>query len=276
MENAWVNYSVRKKSFSHIVNDVIAKSDVILEVLDARMIDQTRQPLLEQEILQSGKRLIFVINKADLAPREYLLRKKSELTNAIFLSAKERDGIGKLREYIYKVAAKNKSSNKDIIVGVIGYPNTGKSSVINALKGAKSAAAVASRSGVTRGVQNIRISSRLMIFDTPGVIPTSEQNEGMLAILSAKNIDKLKDPDMVAAQLLESLHKDNPTFISEVFGVEFTDAHDTLEKIALKRHRIKYGGVADIDGISRMILQDWQRGKLYTIKEKESFAKKER
>lgn len=262
MENVWVSCYVARKSFTEVVKNVIAKSDVILEVLDARMIDQTRQPQLEQDILNDGKRLIFVINKSDLAPREYLERKKKELPNSVFLSAKDRDGLNKLREMIYRVAAKSKTSEKDIVVGVIGYPNTGKSSIINALRGGRAAAPVSSRSGVTKGVQNVRVSSRIMIVDSPGVIPPSETNEGVLAILSAKNIDKMKAPEMVASSLLESLHLENPNYIMETFGVEYTDPEDVLEKIALKRHRIMRGGVADIDAISRMILQDWQRGKL--------------
>ncbi|HLP80172.1 MAG TPA: GTPase [Acidobacteriota bacterium] len=251
-----------RKTFTQVVEAVIAQSDVVIEVLDARMIDETRHAPMEEMVHRLGKRLITVINKADLAPREYLLSKKKELENCIFLSTKDRDGVGKLRAYIYQVAAKSK--DEQIVVGVVGYPNVGKSSVINSLAG-RASAAVSSRSGHTRGKQKIRVSERLQIIDTPGVIPMTEMDSNRLALLSSKNVDQVQDPELVAVNILHTFKaRDTLEVIERKFDVKLqgTDAYEWIVQIAKARNRLKAGGVPDIETISRLIIQDWQRGLL--------------
>ena len=210
---------MRKKSYTLLARDVIHRADVVLEILDARLIQETRNLALEREVISSGRRLIHVINKSDLAPREFLEKAKDSLTNAIFISTKERDGISMLRQLIYRVAAASKSQNEDIVVGVVGYPNVGKSSIINALAG-RASTGVSPVSGYTRSVQKVRVTNRIMILDSPGVIPVDEQDQVKLAIIASKNADSLEAPDFVAAQiLLILLEQHGPEWFETTFGV---------------------------------------------------------
>ena len=162
-----------KKNFWIVVDNIIRKADVILEVLDARMPSITRNTQLEQEIAKYGRQLIIVINKTDLIGKDAMQILKSEFsgTKHIFCSCKEFTGVGMLIGLI------KRSMNKEQIkVAVIGYPNTGKSSIINLLsRGGR--AKTSSESGLTKGIQLINGKSGLLLFDTPGVVPFDSRDE---------------------------------------------------------------------------------------------------
>ena len=158
-------------NFWRKVNEVIRDADVLLEVVDARLVDLTRNEEIETKIERAGKKLIIVANKCDLISKEEAERIKKSIKNSIFMSAKDKEGTKKLKEAIFKTAKKDQ-----VVVGVLGYPNTGKSSVINSLRG-KAVAKTSSQSGYTRGLQKVRISKRLVLLDTPGLFPSKEQAE---------------------------------------------------------------------------------------------------
>ena len=256
-----------RKSYMRVAHEVIQKSDVVIQVLDARLIEQTVNPELRRQIELLQKRVITAITKCDLVSKEYLDAKVKELPNAVYVSSKKRFGFKKLRELIYKVAAKNKS--KQIKVGVVGYPNTGKSSLINTLKG-KTSAPVSSQSGMTKGEQKIRVSSRVMLLDTPGVIPIDENDSVLMALIASKNPDRLKDPDLVAMKILQMLFDQG--YLSQIeqkYDITITtqDAYEVLEIIAIKRNRVIKGGEPDILTISRQLIHEWQKGTLVTFEQ---------
>jgi len=239
------------KSYWNIVNKVIKESDVVLEVLDARLIDETRNKEIEEKIRDQGKKLIHVVNKIDLVDKKDINLKT--LTNPIFISSKERLGTTILKNKILSVGGK-----KQIIVGVLGYPNTGKSSVINAVAGAKKAR-TSSTSGFTRGIQKIKASKRIILLDTPGVFPFEEKDVVKHALIGSKNAQDIKDPDLVAIELMKILKGK----VEKHYKVEVSNDYErTLEKIALKMNRLRKGGVPDVESISRTIIMDWQRGKI--------------
>ena len=149
-----------KKNYWKIVNSVIDRSDILLLVLDARMPELTRNEEIESKVKLKNKKLIYVLNKCDLMPKEWLEDKKKIFKPAVFVSSTQHLGTTMLRNKILELTKKD----YDITVGVLGYPNTGKSSVINALKG-KSSARASSVSGYTRGVQMIRIDAKIMILE---------------------------------------------------------------------------------------------------------------
>src|SRR3989304_3745068 len=130
-----------------MVKEVIRTSDIILEVLDARFIDETRNKELEEMILELGKKIIFVLNKADLVDSAVLKKsgKLDELKPYILLSCRTKLGRGDLRTRI-KIEAKSMKQERPTHIGIIGYPNTGKSSIINLLSG-RGSAGTASESG---------------------------------------------------------------------------------------------------------------------------------
>ena len=120
-------------NFWQMVNKVIHQADILLEVVDARMITETRNLEIEERIHKLDKKLILVVNKADLVGLEILKKKKAQLRkegmDCIFLSARKHLGNTILKRRIMRFA------EGDTRIGVLGYPNTGKSSVINVLKG---------------------------------------------------------------------------------------------------------------------------------------------
>ena len=111
-----------------IVNEVIRRSDIIILVLDARYIEDTRNKELEDKIIRSEKPILYVINKCDLVPREEHKYIKS-LNPSIYISAKDHLGTANLRKKIMITAQDVKTEM--IHVGIVGYPNVGKSSIIN-------------------------------------------------------------------------------------------------------------------------------------------------
>ena len=236
-----------------IVNRLIREADIILEVLDARLVDETRNVELEKKIDLAGKKVIYVINKADLVDKSFLDKKKKEIKNCVFVSSVKHYGSKILRERILMLA-----DNDLVTVGVVGYPNTGKSSVINMLKG-KGAAPVSSTSGFTKGVQKIRVTRRIMMIDSPGVIPFKRNDETKLALIGSLNAAKLKFPDIDAMALIENLDG----AVEKHYGIEpGEDSEESLERIAVKKNKLLKGGKPDVLLAARMMIQDWQKGKI--------------
>lgn len=240
-------------NFWNAVNKVLYDSDVIIEVLDSRVIDLTRNAELEEKAKKLGKPLIFVLNKCDLVDIKYLEKKKKLLKHAVFVSSKLMYGTTMLREKIHAVGKKQK-----LKVGVVGYPNTGKSSIINALAG-RAKAKASSQSGYTKGYQFIKAGNRIFLLDTPGVIPFKETDEVKHALIGSKSPNQIKDPDLVVFELINELGGR----VEEYYGVEIQkDEYDTIELIGKKLGRLAKGGVVDIDSTSRIIIKDWQTGKI--------------
>ena len=240
-------------NFWKIVDRVIDEADIILMVIDARMIEKTRNIEIERKVKASGKVLITVINKADLVDIEELKKYKKELNPCVFVSARKFYGITILRHLILE-----KSRGEAVIVGVVGYPNTGKSSLINSLKG-KSSAGVSPVSGYTKGKQNIKVDSKILVIDTPGVLAEDDEKESAELFLTASktNVD---DPELVAFKLIKKFKLEIMTFY-DLQG-HFSDEEELLEALAIKLNRKKSGGVPDTETTAKILLQDWQKGRI--------------
>lgn len=252
----WIDI-VFMASFWDIVNRVIANADVILLVLDSRMADSTRNIEIEDKVAKAGKPLIYVLNKCDLVDKEYIEAYRKKLPNSIFLSAKYHLGTTMLRSKIAIVASKNHIKGQ-VKVGILGYPNVGKSSLINALNG-KGAAPVSSVSGYTKAVQNVNVGGDLMLIDTPGVIPYKENEELKHSLISTVDHNKEKDPDVVALNMMTEF----PGSLEAFYGVEVKeDKYETLEDIAKKYNMVLKAKEVDTMRAARMILKDWQAGKI--------------
>ncbi len=241
-------------NFEGVVNKVIEKSDIVLEVLDARFIDETRNSKIEHKVKNKNKILIHVINKCDYVDKRHLDEIKKGLENCVFVSAKKYLGTTLLKQKIKTLANKNKI--KKPIVGVVGYPNVGKSSIINVLKGTCSAKTSA-EAGYTKAEQYLRVSKDFLMIDTPGVIAKGK-NEEELVLIGAKNPYTIEDPDLAVIKLI----KNHPGLIEKRYGVEIkSDKEATIEDIALKLNLKKKGNLPDIERTARRILQDWISGK---------------
>lgn len=250
-------FNKEKEKIPEVVKKIITESDIILEVLDARFPKETQNKEIENYIKSQGKKIIYVLNKSDLVES----MKKSFLFPSIYISSKKRNGGRMLRDRI-KIEAK-KIKKEQVIVGVIGYPNTGKSSLINLLIG-KSSARISSEAGFTKGVQKLRLSPKIILLDSPGVIPneeysTTEKSSKKHAEIGVKTYDKIKEPEIIVAELM----KKYPKIIENFYNINANgDSEILLEEIGKRKRFFKKGGEINSDTAARFVLKDWQMGNI--------------
>lgn len=240
-------------NFGKLVDEVIEVSDILLLIIDARNIKDSINENLEKQIEKSGKRFLYVINKCDLLSKKE--QDKLKLPNSIQVSASKHMSTMRLLRKIMEI-----SKGENAVVGVIGYPNTGKSTIINALKGRHSAP-TSSKSGFTRSIQKVKISNKLTLIDTPGVFGKSLPKNGDVnhVMIGAIDSDKIKDKEEAVLKLIEKLDGK----IERYYKVKpHEDSYDTLEEIAIKNNMFKKGKEPDTQRMAASIIQAWQKGKI--------------
>ena len=243
-------------SYWDIVDKVIWDSDVILLVLDARLVNETRNREIEEKVRSLGRPLVYVVTKSDLVGKKEAASWKKKLKPCVFVSSREHHGTRKLRDRILIEASRAGVKTKTVRVGVLGYPNVGKSSLINVMKGRKSAP-TSPRSGFTKGVQRVRADNRVLFLDTPGVIPYNESDSVKHGMIGSQDSSITKEPDLVAIGLMKRF----PGKMERHFGVKEKKYKDkTLEDIAIKKKLLMKGGKPDIFRAARMIIRAWQKG----------------
>lgn len=245
-------------SYWEVVDKVIWDADVVLLILDARLVNETRNREIEEKVRSLGKPLIYVITKSDLADKDEVESWKKVLKPCVFVSAREHLGTGKLRERILIEGSRAGKKKKTVKVGVLGYPNVGKSSLINAMKGRKSAP-TSIISGCTKGVQRVRADKRVLFLDTPGVIPYHEKDYVKHGLIGTHDFSSSNDPDLVVMSLMRQF----PGKIERYFRIrENKDKEKTLMDIAISKSLLTRGGKPDISRAARMVLKAWQTGKI--------------
>lgn len=148
---------------------------------------------------------------------------------------------------------------KQISVGFIGYPNVGKSSIINTLR-SKKVCKVAPIAGETKVWQYITLMRRIYLIDCPGVVYPSAETDTEKVLKGVVRVELVSNPEDYIAPLLERVKKE---YMIKTYKIEdWKDHVDFLEKMAQRSGRLLKGGEPDISSVAKMVLNDWQRGKL--------------
>jgi nuclear GTP-binding protein len=250
---------------------VVDCSDVVLHVIDARDVPGTRCTMIERHIAKNAphKHLVYVLNKIDLVPNWVAKRWMGELakdrpTVAFHASLTHAFGKGALISLLRQFG-KLHEDKKQIAVGIIGYPNVGKSSIINTLTSKKSVK-VAPVPGETKIWQYVTLFRRISLIDCPGVVVDSAGDTECDSVLKGViRSERLETPEDFIAPLIlmvkrehlaaqYKLPKDGPD--------TWKDANELMEMIAKRCGRLRKGGDPDLRSAAVMLINDYQRGRL--------------
>ncbi|MDE6869086.1 MAG: ribosome biogenesis GTPase YlqF [Clostridia bacterium] len=255
-----------------MMEEALPAADGIIYVLDARCPAASFNPKLLK--MAKSKPVLYVLNKSDLADgRTDGLAKimAGENGSAVKINAANASSKKIILSALDKLVAEKrernlqKGYNKTFRFMVVGVPNTGKSTVINLLAGAKRAV-TGDKAGVTRGKQWIRLDG-FELLDTPGTMPPAFENQRLalhLAYVGSIN-DDILDLDDVALALLEELYSKYPDRLKERYGISGGTPLEMLECVAKKRGFILRGGEYDYERAERAVIDDFRKGRLGAI-----------
>ncbi|CAD6197717.1 unnamed protein product [Caenorhabditis auriculariae] len=273
------------KVYANEVRKTIEMADVIIEVLDARDPLGSRSRSVEEQVINGGKRLILLLNKIDLVPRENVqnwLKYLRGQSPAIAFKASTQDqktNLGRFNsatlnntatgkcvgaDIVMKILAnycRNKDIKTSIRVGVVGFPNVGKSSVINSLK-RRRACNVGAMPGITKELQEVELDKNIRLIDSPGVVLLSQKDLDPIevALKNAVSVDSLIDPVGPVHAILRRCSKE--TMMLHYNLPEYTLVEQFLALLARKMGKLKKGARPDINAAAKHVLNDWNTGKL--------------
>ncbi|KAH9410780.1 NGP1NT domain-containing protein [Ordospora pajunii] len=245
---------------------VLDSSDVIVHVLDARDPLGTLCDKISAYIKEEAphKHMMYVLNKVDLVPTGVTAKwlkyfSKSHPTIA-YHSSSITNNYGKANLINLLRQLSKLYKKKHMSVGFVGYPNIGKSSIINTLRN-KAVCKVAPVPGETKVWQYITLTRGIYLIDCPGIVPIADYTQAILR--GAIRIENIEEPEMYIDEVI-SKAKDS---MSKIYGIVFNNSIDLLEKLAIRFGKLLKGGEPNIDAVSKMVLRDWVRGKIpyYTI-----------
>nr|XP_027201355.1 nucleolar GTP-binding protein 2-like [Dermatophagoides pteronyssinus] len=250
---------------------VIDSSDILLQVLDVRDPLGTRCYFLEKFVAKEKpfKHVVLVLNKCDLVPKWVTLRWVSllskEYPTVAFRSSLHRPFgkkslIGLLRQF-----ADGLKNRKNVTVGLVGYPNVGKSSVINTLRG-KKVCNVAPIPGETKVWQYVDLTKRLYLLDCPGVVKEVGEGDADVAkvVKGVVRAEKLADPcEYIDAIIkLVGVEKFLQHYKLPAALAGYADALEVLEALAQKLGLLGKGGEPLSAQAAVRVIFDLQRAKL--------------
>lgn len=295
-----------RRQFDKVFKQVVDAADVVLYVLDARDPEGTRSKEVEREVVAAAngqKRLILILNKIDLVPPPVLKGWLVHLRRYFpTLPLKATNGGGNAHTFDHKqltvkgtsetlfralkTFAHNKQMKRAISVGVIGYPNVGKSSVINALtarlnKGSSNACPTGAEAGVTTSLREVKLDSKLKLIDSPGIVfPNAEKSskkgkkkqeeQARLVLLNAIPPKQIEDPIPAVTLLIKRLSASEGLMskllqlynLPPLFPSGGDQTTDFLIHVARKRGRLGKGGVPNLDAAAMTVINDWRDGRI--------------
>ena len=287
------NDSSRRAYYKEFVK-VVEVSDVIIQVLDARDPLACRSPEVERFVRRANpdKRVVLLLNKIDLAPKENVRGVAQVLPRGDALrrvqvrdrrrrrrrrrrqAGRARGGLPTKGSYggkdalggetllqLLKNYARNRNLKTAITVGIVGFPNVGKSSLINSLKRSRSAAAVGNTPGMTKVSKEIVLDKHVKLIDSPGVVFASSLGEsaGVTALRNCVKVERLADPIAPVCEILRRCPQEQLMLMYKIGAFDDVDAF--LRAVGKLRGVLK-GGVPDMLAAARVVLNDWNGGRI--------------
>ena len=258
-----------------MMEDNLKAVDGVMLVLDARAPKASINNKLAK--LFVNKKVLYVLNKCDLIEKQDALKTLSKFKEdgieAVAISAMDKKAIDLLYNKIFSLLKEKLERNKEkgifkpVRIMVAGIPNTGKSTIINALCGGKKAV-TGNKAGVTKGKQWVRLRE-LELLDTPGTMPPAFDNQTLakhLAYIGSMN-DANIDFNDLAYELIKELAEKYPQLLNEKYGIE--DAtKPTLElfnTICVRRGFLMKGGEYDYERCATAVIDDFRKGRIGKI-----------
>ena len=259
-----------------MMQENISLIDLVIELVDAREPISSRNPDIDD--LAKNKSRIVLLNKSDLADiranKEWMTYFQNKGFHVVEINSKTGAGIKSIQSVV-QVACKEKIErdrkrgilNRPVRAMVVGIPNVGKSTFINAFAG-KACAKTGNKPGVTKGKQWIKLNKGLELLDTPGILwpKFEDQAIGMkLAFIGSIN-DEILLTDELALDLIKHLSQRYAHVMKERYSIEDMSAPlEVLKGIASNRRCYKKGEELDLDKASAMFIDDFRSGKLGRI-----------
>lgn len=249
--------------------------DGVLIVLDARAPKASVNAKLNK--LFANKKTLYVLNKCDLVEKKDVTRTmqyfEGEGFPAVAVCAAEKRSIDLLYDKIFSLLKEKIDRNKEkgvfkpVRIMVAGIPNTGKSTIINALTGGKKTI-TGNKAGVTKGKQWVRLKE-LELLDTPGTMPPAFDNQTYarhLAYIGSMNDGNLDFNDL-CFELLGELKEKYPELIKAKYDIADLDVPtlEVMNAICVRRGFLMRGGEFDYDRCSQAVIDDFRKGRIGKI-----------
>jgi ribosome biogenesis GTPase A len=253
--------------------ETMEKTDMIIEVLDARLPQASCNPMITQLREHRQRPCLKILNKSDLADPaatqawiDHYQRQKD--VHAVALSSKKPADVAKIPSLCLKIVPNRGTALKPLRIMIMGIPNVGKSTLMNALL-KKRVAKVGDEPAVTKMQQRLYLGNNIVLTDTPGMMwpKIAHPSDGlMLAASHAIGSNALIEEE-VATFLADMLLARYPQLVSARYGLATAgiDGVAVIEGVAERRgYRLRGGGV-DLEKAAHTLLQDYRTGVLGRI-----------
>ncbi len=248
------------------------KTDVVIEVLDARVPRSSRNPLIEHLRRENQRAALKILNKSDMADPE---RTKLWLAHynaqpgvkAVALSAKKPKEVKRIPDYAKALAPNRNSALKPLRMMILGIPNVGKSTLMNALL-SRVVTKVGDEPAVTKMHLRHELGRGMWLTDTPGMLWPGIDPETALKLAATHSIGRnAYDNDEVAAGLGAYLLRWYRELLVQRFGPipEGCDGYGLIDVVASSRGFLVKGGGPDRERSSRVLLGEFRDGTLGKI-----------
>lgn len=247
--------------------------DLIIELVDARVPAASRNPDINE--LGKNKARLILLNKADLADehcnQQWMEYFKEKGWQAVKINSRSGAGLKGIQAAVQEACRekierdrKRGILNRPVRAMVVGIPNVGKSTFINAYAG-KACTKTGNRPGVTKGKQWIRLNKNLELLDTPGILwpKFEDQQVGLCLALIGSINDEILNLEELALEAIRFLVSEYPGTLQERYQAdEKADALEILGQIAENRKCLQKGGTLDYGKASGILLDEFRNGKL--------------